>query len=209
MDTRNPQDSQRSRNRASGVQRVFLIAFAATAIEYVRRVMTGGIGPANRLNAAEVGILVVAGLCIIVALRPDLLSRVERFDFAGLKFDLREVKQEQIEFQRQQQQQDAVLEDVRLALRLLIGNKEQAHLINLHKGRTKEYRVEGALRDEIRRLRAMKLIRMLGDKHVSSMPEKTVFDLAKYVELTEDGSSLAARLSEQPDGKAKDASTGM
>lgn len=204
-------NAERSRKQASRLQKTFAATVALAAVSYLFLVTTGEIKPTNRLSAAEVGLLVVAALSIGVALRPDLVDRVQKLDFAGLKFELGEVKREQVEVQRQQQQQAAILEDVRLALRLLIGNNEQAHLINLHRHTTSEYRVKGGLRDEIRRLRAMKLIRMCNDKHVGGMPEKTTFDLADYVQLTEDGAKFAARLAEQPgvqeDGGASAASS--
>src|SRR5579883_459423 len=196
-----PQNTDRVPKHASGLQKALALAIALAAVSYFLLVTTGQIKPANRLNAAEVGLLVVALVAVGLSLRPEVLDRVQKFDFAGLKFELTEVRKEQVEVQRQQEEQAAILDDIRLALRLLIGNNEQAHLVNLYGHRAKEYRVKGGLRDEIRRLRAMKLIRMRDGKHVGSLPEQGTFDLANYVELTAEGAKFAARLAGQGEGK--------
>jgi len=166
---------------------------AAIAL-YLLLVVTGKIHKDNRLTAAELGSVAVAALAMGLALRPDFLDRVQKFDFAGVKVELVEVKKGQIEVQKQQQEQQAVLDDVRLALRLLIGEPERAHLLNLFRHTTSDYWVHGAVRDEIRRLRAMKLIRIRDGKTVGGMPVKTAFDLSDHVQLTEDGFRFISRL---------------
>src|SRR5205807_5295793 len=134
--------------------------------------------------------------------------RLQKFDFAGVKVELGEVKQGQIEVQKRQQEQQMILEDIRLALRLLIKDSDQVHLVNLVKQETHNYRANGALREEIRRLRAMRLIKMREGKTVGGMPDKTTFDLADYVELTEDGRRFVSRLTNQPDVQAKASAPG-
>jgi hypothetical protein len=187
-------------------QRAFAVAVAAGAISYLFLALSGTIKAENRLNAAEFGVAVVAALAIGVALKPALLDHLQKVDFAGIKLDLGEVKKNQMEVQQSQQKQQAILEDVRLALRLLIGKSEQEHLKNLFKHTTNTYRVKGALRDEIRRLRAMKLIEMCGSKTVGEMPENATFDLAQYVRLTEDGRNFVSRHASEADLQAKGAS---
>jgi hypothetical protein len=192
-------------SRPSRGQKAFAAAVAAGTVSYLLLAITGIVKPVNRLTAAEFGVVVVAALAVGAALRPDLLDRLEKFDIAGIKFELSEVKTGQIELQKIQKEQQAVLEDVRLALRLLIGKNEQEHLINLFKQATKSYRVKGSLRDEIRRLRAMRLVGMCKDKTVAGMPENVTFDLADYIELTPDGLKFATRLTNQADAQAKNA----
>lgn len=70
-------------------------------------------------------------------------------------------------------------------------------MLNLFKHSTDRYRVEGALRDEIRRLRAMRLVKMREARTIAGMPENATFDLANYVELTDDGLKFAARVTNQ------------
>ena len=118
------------------------------------------------LTAGEFGIIAI----VAIALRPEFLDRLQKFDFAGVKLELGEVRRGQLEVQKQQQEQAAMLEDIRLALRVSIGHNEQQHLLKIYERQTADYRVQGALRDELRRLRAMQLIRMRGSRTVGSMP---------------------------------------
>jgi hypothetical protein len=122
------------------------------------------------LTAGEFGIIAIVAIAAAIALRPEFLDRLQKFDFAGVKLELGEVRRGQLEVQKQQQEQAAMLEDIRLALRVSIGHNEQQHLLKIYERQTADYRVRGALRDELRRLRAMQLIRMRGSRTVGSMP---------------------------------------
>ncbi len=186
-------------------QKAFAIVLAVVTASYLLLAISGVIQPVNRLTAAEFGVVVVVALAIGVVLRPDFFDRLQKFDFAGIKVELGVMKKDQIEVQKNQQQQQEVLDDVRLALRLLIAKSEQNHLMNLFKHTTGSYRVKGQLRDEIRRLRAMRLVEMCKDKSVAGIPSDAVFDLATYVTLTEDGLRYVSRLASQPDAQTKDA----
>jgi hypothetical protein len=126
------------------------VVVAVGTVAYLLLAISGTIKPANRLTATDFGVVVVAALVIGAVLRPDFFNRLQKFDFAGIKLELSEVKRGQIEMQKQQQEQQAVLEDIRLALRLTIGEKEKDHLMNLFKEETKTYRVAGELREENR-----------------------------------------------------------
>jgi hypothetical protein len=200
---KNQQDAHGGSHRLKGLA----IAVALATAAYLLLVVSGRIPAANRLSAADCGLVVVAALVIAAAWKPDFFERLQKFDFAGVKFELGEVKKGQIEVQKQQQEQQAVLDDVRLALRLLITEKEQDRLRNLLTHATDTYRVKGALRDEIRHLRAMKLVKMREGKTVGGMPEKAIFDLADYIELTEDGLRFISRFTNQLDVQGNEAST--
>jgi hypothetical protein len=200
-------ETQRDGHTDSHRLKVFAIAVAVFTAAYLLLVVSGRIPAANRLSAADCGVVVIAALAIAAAWKPDFFERLQKFDFAGVKFELGEVKKGQIEVQKHQQEQQAVLDDVRLALQLLITEKERDHLRNLFTHATNTYRVKGALRDEIRHLRAMKLVKMCEGKTVGGMPEKTIFDLAEYVELTEDGLRFISRFANQPNIQGNEAST--
>ena len=186
-------------NGPSLARKAVAAAVAVVAVSYLVLVISGAIKHENRLTAAEFGVVAVAAVASAAALRPGLFDRLQKFDFAGIKFELGEVKKGQIEVQKNQEEQQAVLEDVRLALRLLIGKNEREHLVNLFKLTTANYRVKGSLRDELRRLRAMRLLKMREGKTVGGMPDSAGFDLADYVELTEDGRKFVSHLTDQPD----------
>jgi len=189
-------------------RKVFATALIAAAAAYILLTTTGTIKPSNRLTGAEFGAIAIAALAACLALRPEFLDRLQKFDFAGIKLELGEMRRGQLEVQKQQQVQAAILEDVRMALRISIGRNEQQHLLKLLARETADYRVKGALREEIRRLRAMQLIRMRGSRTVGSMPDNAAFNLADYVELTEEGNSFASRLKERPELQARDAGAG-
>jgi hypothetical protein len=178
-------------------QKVLAVAVAIVTVSYLVLVTTGRIKAENRLTGAELGMVVFSAAVIFAALRPDFVSRLQRFDVAGIKVELGEVKKDQLEVQKHQQEQAAVLADVQLALRLLIGKNEQQHLINLLNRTTSAYQMKGPVRDEIRHLRAMKLVTMRPDKTVGGMPDKMTFDLSDYIELTEEGRNYVSRLTEQ------------
>jgi TIR domain len=74
---------------------------------------------------------------------------------------------------------------------LLLPLGERRHLINLRRGRTAKYEGQGALRDELRRLREIDLIRMQPGKTVAEISDGRKIDLAHYVELTEMGNRWA------------------
>ena len=179
-------------------QKVFAALIAVVTILYILLAINGWIKSLNRLTAADLGVVVVAALVIAVALRPDYLDRLQKFDFGGLKIELGQVKRNQIEVQKRQEEQMSILQDVRLALRLLIGQNERKHLANLLSHTTANYHLGGAVREELRRLRAMGLIRMHVGKTIGGMPDNGTFDLAEYVELTEDGFKFISRLNERP-----------
>jgi len=200
-------ENQQDAHGASHRLRAFAIAVTVVTAAYLLLVVSGRIPAANRLSAADCGVVVVAALVIAAAWKPAFFERLQKFDFAGVKFELGEVKKGQIEVQKHQQEQQAVLDDVRLALRLLITEKERDHLSNLFTHASNTYRVKGALREDIRHLRAMKLVKMREGKTVGGMPEKAVFDLADYVELTEDGLQFISRFTNQLDVQGNQAST--
>jgi len=83
--------------------------------------------------------------------------------------------------------------DQNLVAKLLLA-AEQRHLMNLHRGRTAKYEGQGALREELRRLRGLDLIRMKSGKTVAEIGDGRKIDLAHYVELTETGGTCAAWL---------------
>src|SRR5260370_21905048 len=86
-------------------QKAFAAAVAVATLSYLLLAIGGVIKHDNRLTAAEFGVVVVAALAIGAALRPAFFDRLQKFDFGGIKFELREVKKSQIEVQKHQQEQ--------------------------------------------------------------------------------------------------------
>lgn len=187
-------------------QKVIAAAIMVGVVAYLSLVVSGTIQRDNRLGAAEFGAIVVAAVVVGMLLRPDIVDRLQKIDIAGIKLDLGEVKERQIEVQKSQQEQRRVLEDLRFAMRMLITEPERNHLLNLH-NRTSNYTLTGNLREELRRLRAMGLIKMRDGKTIGGLPEKTSFDLSDYLRLTPDGEGYLVRFSDQVAEQAKEAAT--
>lgn len=78
---------------------------------------------------------------------------------------------------------DALMEQ----LLLILPQNERVHLLNLAQKRTAGYKGNHPLRDELRRLRFLGLIRMRAGQQVGLMKDGLLFDLDTYVELTELG----------------------
>jgi hypothetical protein len=188
-------------------QKVIAAAIMIGVVLYLSLVVSGTIQRDNRLGAAEFGALIVAAAVVGMLLRPDIVDRLQRIDIAGIKLDLGEVKERQIEVQKSQQEQRRVLEDLRFAMRILITQPERDHLQNLHQRRTTNYTLKGTLREELRRLRAMGLIKMRDGKWIGGLPEKMPFDLSDYLTLTPDGAGYVERFSDQVAEQTKEATT--
>jgi hypothetical protein len=84
---------------------------------------------------------------------------------------------------------------------VLLPLPEQRHLINLKRGRTAKYEGQGALREELRRLRELNLIQMRSGKTVAEIVDGRKIDLGQYVELTELGRSWASWFSASAERK--------
>lgn len=98
--------------------------------------------------------------------------------------------------QERQARQEDQLQDLRLLTPLLFPEPERKHLSNLARGTTKNYRGGGALRDELRRLRSIGLIKMRNDHAVGELRGDMTVDLGEYAELTELGRRWVQRLAD-------------
>jgi hypothetical protein len=79
-------------------------------------------------------------------------------------------------------------------LTLLLRPEERNHLIRLDKGDTNNYVGRHSLREELRRLRALGLIRSVPGRNVGEMADNRRFDLKDFVALTDVGRAYLARL---------------
>jgi hypothetical protein len=126
-----------------------------------------------------------------------LLRQVRTFSLGQLKLEMIEKLQER------QLRQEEKISDISLILPLLLQEKEVQHIRNLFLGRTENYQGWSGLRDELRRLRSMKLISMKRDRNVGDLRDGMQFDLANFVELTPLGQRWAHRIEEIQGGDAK------
>jgi len=171
------------KHRARTIVAVFVVL---GVLVYTTGVISGFIGEKNKIDTVNLAIIALGILGVLVLLKPEVLARFKLFELAGFKLEMLEVKE-------QQARQGAHLQDIALVLPLLLPQTERAHLLNLANGTTANYQGAHPLRTELRRLRTIKLIRMRGDHRVRELQNDLIFDLAKYVELTELGERWAKR----------------
>ena len=153
---------------------------------YTIALITGTIKSADKIDAVNLGLIALAGLFIVALINPQVLQRIRIFEVGNLRVELNEVKEVQSE------QQDA-LDGIRLALGILLPEKEQNHLINLLllNEKVKKYKGRSSMRTELRHLRELRMIEMRSDHTVEEMKNDKVFDLSDYVKLTDLGKKSA------------------
>lgn len=139
----------------------------------------------KRLDNTTLLYLIVAGVLL-------LLRQIKTFSFGDVKLEMLEKVRER------QVQQEEKLDDLALILPLLLPEKEQKHLINLAEGKTKDYKGNKSLRDELRRLRSIGLIAMRKG-YIADIKDGMSFNLADQVELTNLGRRWTKRISEIED----------
>jgi hypothetical protein len=136
----------------------------------------------KRLDNTTLMYFIVAGAFL-------LLRQIKTFNFGDIKLEMLEkVKERQV-------QQEEKLDDFELVLPLLLPEKERKHLINLDEGKTKDYRGNKNLRDELRRLRSIGLIAMRRG-YIADIKDNMIISLDDYVELTGLGRRWTKRIAE-------------
>lgn len=146
----------------------------------------------KRLDNTTLLYLIVAGVLL-------LLRQIKTFNFGDIKLEMLEKVRER------QVQQEEKLDDFELVLPLLLPEKERKHLVNLGEGRTKDYKGNQNLRDELRRLRSIALIAMKKG-YMSDIKDGLIVNLADHVELTSLGGRWTRRISEIQKDDAEKAS---
>ncbi len=171
-----------------------------TALGAVIRVVASDAKVLDRLDLTTLFYFAVAGALL-------MLRQVKTLSFKDFKLEMLE------KIQEQQAKQKGQIEDIALMLPLLLPETERKHLLNLAQSQTGGYHGRGPLRDEMRRLRSMGLIKMRSDRHVSQMKDGAAFNLAEYAELTPLGQRWVRRIQEIEQAEAtraevKDADVG-
>lgn len=168
----------------SAVAALIIVAVVA----YTVAVVAGGISKDRRIDLTHLGVIAIAAIACTVLLVPEIFGRLRSFEMKGVKIELLErVREKQLE-------QEDQLRDIKLIIPLLLPEAERRHLRNLSAGHTRNYRGSETLRGELRRLRSIGLIRMVGDHYVGHIEDNRDVNLAAFVELTELGKQWGNRL---------------
>ncbi len=86
------------------------------------------------------------------------------------------------------------LDDLSLALSMVVTDSERRHLQNLEADKAYNYKSNSWLLTELRRLRALGLIHSKG--YFSDIPSSGMFNLAEYAEVTPKGKDYLRRMKE-------------
>jgi hypothetical protein len=157
---------------------------------YLIFVVTGNIQKVDRLEIADIGLLLLVGLLVSAIWLPGFFSRLQHFKVGPVEFRMLE------NIQESSKKHEAELEDMRFVLTQLMFPTETHHLENLNKGETKEYIGGGPVRSELRRLRTLGLIEMLPGRHIGELKDGKKMDVSQLVKLTEKGKDFLRKLGE-------------
>jgi hypothetical protein len=183
------EDTHVADSRTTSTTRVVaVVLLLAAVLAYSVAVVSGAIPKDRQIDSAHLTLIALTVLASALILRPRILGRIERFEGLGFKFELLQ------RLQDQQVEQAVRLYDVDMLVPLLFRDGDRKHLINLVQGTTKGYKGGAALRDELRRLRSIGLIRSAHDRHIADLHSTVTFDLADWVTLTDVGRRWASRL---------------
>jgi hypothetical protein len=179
-----PRRPAADRSRREVMQRSTRI-YAASAVTvaltvYLVAIVFGLIAPENRLSPTELGLVIVSAVVVGVLRTPELLSRLTsraRGEPDPAVLDLRQT----------QELQQRELNHVRFLLRYLLSVEEHTHLQALREGKGDGYRMWQPLRIELIKLRRLGMIKPVQGRQIEHLPEKTIFNLADYFELTPGG----------------------
>ena len=160
-----------------------LVAIACYSIAIV----VGWLPLEHRLSISDLAVIVVGLLAVGLAVWPQLLERVQLLEFANVKIELRDLR-------NNQNLQKAELDDLRLALSMLVTDSERKHLQNLEAGKASNYKSNSWLLTELRRLRSLGLID--SKRYFSDIPSSGAFNLAEYAEVTPKGKDYLRRMKE-------------
>jgi hypothetical protein len=161
---------------------LMVLATLATIGAISRMLNTGNKEALERFDSTTLLYLVAAGVLL-------LLRQVKTFSFGDVKLEMLERVRER------QARQGVLLDDMQLILPLLLPEKECKHLMNLATKRTLSYKGSSPLRNELRRLRELGMIRVKVG-YIADLKDSVEFDLAEKIELTPTGIRWAERIGE-------------
>ena len=178
-----------SEPRLPSRRRSIAIGVASCVVIYLALAVCGVIKRDNRLNAAEMVLLALAGLVVVILLTPNFLERITKLKFSDFEIELDRI-------QKDQQQQKADLDGVRFVLSLLLKTEEVAHLRNLHSGDVQHYVGNGSVRTELGKLLELRLIERLPGRGLRQIKDNAQFVLSDFVRITTPGERCLERLAE-------------
>ena len=177
------------------LRRAIAFLLIAGACSYLAGIVLGKIPEQQKLGPADVVIILAIAIVAGVLLRPELLDRLTHLKLGNVELDWLQ------RLEKDQQAQRSELDGVRFVLTLLLQQSEQEHLKNLQKGNTQDYAGNYALRAELRKLRALRLIQNRNNHTIGEMTDGRRFNLRELVELTDRGKHYLEWVGEYKEGR--------
>lgn len=175
---------------------IFAVIVMLLVSIYVVCVVLGKFQDRQKLSASDVAMIVVAVMVAGVLLRPEFLNRLTHLKIGNVEVELEKLQQDQL-LQRHE------LDDVRFVLTLLLQQTEVQHLKNLENSETQGYEGNNNVRNELRKLRTLGLIRSRENRTIGELTDRSKFDLKDFVQLTVRGRHYLERLGEYKEDKEK------
>jgi hypothetical protein len=176
---------------------ILAYALAFLVLAYLILLVVGWIPKDGKIDFPTIILLVVTGLGVATLINPgaqqsivEIFGRVRSFQIASMRFELNEIRAQQID-------QSARLEILGLLLPLILTAAERSHLKNLYHDMTTNYVGNSNLRTELRRLRYLTLLRNPREP-IDTAKDGRTFDLRELVELTPLGRMWAKQIEEMP-----------
>jgi hypothetical protein len=161
---------------------------AVLIIVYIGAVVAGKIDENQRIDTSII-LLLLFGIGIIALLvSPQTFSAISAIELAGLKLELKNIRERQ---NRQLEQ----MELFNFVLPLLLSDKEREYLQQVSK-QNKSYSADHDLRAAIRRVANMGLVERVPGKKVADMKNNSSVNLAEFVSLTGRGRDWVSRIEE-------------
>jgi hypothetical protein len=173
------------------------VIIAVLVVGYTAAVLAGAVAPNRQLSATGIVLLALAGGAIAVIVHPEALQAISSLSAGGVRVDLKEVQNVQMELAKRQEGQLQLLQEI---FPLLLPDNVLKHLQNLEaseRGREVPlYNGGDSVREELRRLRYMHLIEVAPPhKGIGDVPNGK-FALPEYVRLTQQGAHWIERAQE-------------
>lgn len=190
MTNQNPEGRNEKDSQTFPFGRIFGIVLILMTLLYVYGVITGRIPDKQRIDAVTLCVIATGLLASYFLIRPAALDRVKKLELKGFKLEMLEkVKEKQAE-------QENRLDDITLALPLLLPKSLQKHLLDLANKKNIDYKGSHTIRAELRRLREAGLIKSFPGVHISKLADNEVVDITTLLEITPLGKRWVKRISE-------------
>jgi hypothetical protein len=142
---------------------------------YLLAGVAGWMPATQKIGLGDVAPTTVVLIIVIFLIQPGLIDRIQLFEIGNVKVQLRGLR--------------SGLDEIRFVLTMIVTDEERKHLEKLDSGRAANYYRREELLAELRRLRAIALIK--SKKYLKDIPAGKQFDLSDFVEFNRSRARLS------------------